>query len=81
MPSWVDFGNAYDLWQSDGFVAYRKPWLDAAAGLGGTIRAQLEHETVEGRFVDLDPAGALVMELADGSLRRIAAGDVFFPGT
>lgn len=73
------FGVAYDQWQSSGFPAFRQAWLDAAAGLDGTIRAQLEHEAIEGRFVDLDPSGALVMELTDGSQRRIAAGDVFFP--
>jgi BirA family biotin operon repressor/biotin-[acetyl-CoA-carboxylase] ligase len=73
------FGPAYGQWQSDGFLACRQAWLGAAAGLGGTIQAQLEHEVIEGRFVDLDPSGALVMEMCDGSLRRIAAGDVFFP--
>jgi BirA family biotin operon repressor/biotin-[acetyl-CoA-carboxylase] ligase len=73
------FGPAYREWRSVGFPACRGAWLEHAAGLGGPIIARLERETIEGRFVDLDPTGALVMQLADGSVRRIAAGDVFFP--
>jgi BirA family biotin operon repressor/biotin-[acetyl-CoA-carboxylase] ligase len=73
------FGPAYEEWRAAGFPACRNAWLEHAAGLGGPIIVRLEREEVEGRFVDLDPNGALVMELADGSVRRIAAGDVFFP--
>ena len=74
------FGPAYERWLAQGFPACREGWLEHAAGLGGTVTARLEHETVEGRFIDLDSSGALVMQLPDGSERRIAAGDVFFPG-
>jgi BirA family biotin operon repressor/biotin-[acetyl-CoA-carboxylase] ligase len=43
------------------------------------VVARLEREEVAGRFTDLDPDGALVMQLESGQQRRIAAGDVFFP--
>lgn len=74
------FGPAYGDWQALGFAACRQAWLDHAAGLGNVITARLEHEDVEGRFVDIDASGALVLTQADGSARRIAAGDVFLPG-
>ena len=37
-------------------------------------------ETLAGRFVDLDRDGNLLLALPDGTLRRIAAGDIFLPG-
>ncbi len=41
--------------------------------------ARLEREEVAGHFADLDPNGALIMQLDSGQQRRIAAGDIFFP--
>jgi biotin-(acetyl-CoA carboxylase) ligase len=34
-----------------------------------------------GSFRDLDGDGSLIVELSDGSLRKIAAGEVFLPQT
>jgi BirA family biotin operon repressor/biotin-[acetyl-CoA-carboxylase] ligase len=65
-------------WLDDGFAPARHAWLQHARGLGETIRVNLPHETLEGTFRDLDASGALVLELADGSTRTIAAGDVYF---
>lgn len=66
-------------WRADGFVPVRAAWLAAAQGLGGLVRVQLGNGSLEGRFVDLSPAGALCLEDADGLPRMVAAGDVFFP--
>ena len=40
--------------------------------------ARLGHETVAGRAEGVAPDGALRLRLADGTLRLISAGDVFF---
>ena len=40
------------------------------------VRVRLETLTLEGRFLDLDQDGALVIETG-GDRRRIAAGEVF----
>ena len=40
--------------------------------------ARLGRETIEGRAEGVGPDGALKLRLADGSLRLISAGDVFF---
>ncbi|WP_374308648.1 biotin--[acetyl-CoA-carboxylase] ligase [Dongia sp.] len=73
----AEFRPVYEAWRSGGFAAFRQEWLAHASGLGDTVLARLEREEVTGRFDDIDPDGTLVMGLADGSKRRIAAGDIF----
>ena len=70
------FSTRLDAWRRDGFAALRGPWRARAAGLGGPILARAMHETVRGRFVDVDADGALVIETSDG-VRRLHAADVF----
>ena len=61
------------------FAVTRREWLARAAHLGQEIEVRLPNETLTGRFADLDAEGTLVLEGANGR-RRIAAGDVYFPG-
>jgi BirA family transcriptional regulator, biotin operon repressor / biotin---[acetyl-CoA-carboxylase] ligase len=68
------------LWNSAGFEPIAEAWTRRAHGLGEACVARLGHETVEGVAEGLDTDGALRLRLADGSLRRISAGDVFFGG-
>jgi BirA family biotin operon repressor/biotin-[acetyl-CoA-carboxylase] ligase len=63
-------------WRDDGFAPIRAAWLERAFGVGDAITVRLDHERLEGRFVDLDADGALALATASGT-RRIAAGDVF----
>lgn len=63
-------------WRDAGFAPVREAWRQRAVGLGKTIEVRLAHDTIAGRFVDLDGEGALVLGLAEGD-RRIAAGDIF----
>jgi BirA family biotin operon repressor/biotin-[acetyl-CoA-carboxylase] ligase len=73
------FGPFYDAWREGGFRAIRADWLAFAAGVGERVVARLEREEIAGSFTDLDPDGALIMQLDSGQQRRIAAGDIFFP--
>jgi BirA family biotin operon repressor/biotin-[acetyl-CoA-carboxylase] ligase len=66
------------LWESAGFAPIAKAWTARAHGLGEWCVARLPAETVEGVAEGLDADGALRLRLADGALRRITAGDVFF---
>jgi BirA family biotin operon repressor/biotin-[acetyl-CoA-carboxylase] ligase len=66
-----------DRWAAGGFAAIRPLWLDRAGGLGQPIRVRLPQRELSGTFADLDPHGALVLALPDGSRRTITAGDVF----
>lgn len=61
-----------------GFAAVRQMWLDQAKGQGDIIAARLANGTVlEGRFLDLDHHGALLLQ-TDDALKTITAADIFF---
>ena len=65
-------------WLEDGFGPIREAWLRHAKGLGETIRVRLAKEELSGVFKELDEGGALRLELPQGGLRSITAGDVYF---
>ena len=65
-----------DAWRAHGFAPAREAWLARAWRRGETIELRLEDATLAGRFDGLDPAGALLLALSDGTRRRISAGDV-----
>jgi BirA family biotin operon repressor/biotin-[acetyl-CoA-carboxylase] ligase len=67
-----------ERWTALGFEPVLDAWLSRTTGLDGPATARLGHETVEGRAEGVAPDGALRLRLADGSLRLISAGDVFF---
>jgi BirA family biotin operon repressor/biotin-[acetyl-CoA-carboxylase] ligase len=66
------------IWRGAGLDAVIARWLVAAHRPGTALAARLpDGERVIGLFDGLDPAGALRLRLADGSVRVIHAGDVF----
>lgn len=67
-----------DRWEMLGFEPILDAWRARTAGLDGPAVARLGRETVEGIAEGVAPDGALKLRLADGSLRLISAGDVFF---
>ncbi|MEM6623245.1 MAG: biotin--[acetyl-CoA-carboxylase] ligase [Pseudomonadota bacterium] len=79
----LELASAFDRWrqvfQTAGFLAIRTAWLARAARLGAEIEVRLEKEVITGRFDDLDAEGGLVLDVG-ARQRRVAAGDVFFPG-
>jgi BirA family biotin operon repressor/biotin-[acetyl-CoA-carboxylase] ligase len=75
------FVRHMSLWDQFGFGLIAEDWTRRAVGMGGPCTARLDHETVEGLAEGLEEDGALRLRLADGSLRRISAGDVFFART
>ena len=60
-----------------GFAAIRVDWLARAAGIGGGLRVRLPGRELHGRGEAIDERGRLLLRLADGTLRAVAAGDVF----
>ncbi|MAL88632.1 MULTISPECIES: biotin--[acetyl-CoA-carboxylase] ligase [unclassified Brevundimonas] len=74
--------EAFGAWtkrrEALGFEVIRDAWTRRAHGLNAPAVARLGHETVEGVAEGLADDGALRLRLADGSLRLISAGDVFF---
>jgi len=64
-------------WQGgEGFADIRSDWLARAAGLGEDIRVRLPEREMRGRFLGLDEAGRLQVELP-GGLATVTAGEVF----
>lgn len=69
----------YENWLQKGFSVIRTHWLAHAEGVGKPLVARLANNHEErGLFETLDADGALLLRTADGQLRRILAGDVFF---
>lgn len=60
--------------RTQGFDPIRKDWLARAHHLEKTVVVN----GLTGTFVDLAPDGALCLVLADGTERRVHAGDVAF---
>lgn len=73
------FAPLYEAWEGTGFPAVEAAWRRRALGIGEPIVVQLQDAELRGVFRDLDRDGALRLALADGSERRISAGDVYFP--
>lgn len=51
-------------------------WRRLSVTLGRTVRIEGGAEALEGKAVDVDAEGALVLEVAGGGRRRVIAGDV-----
>jgi BirA family biotin operon repressor/biotin-[acetyl-CoA-carboxylase] ligase len=66
-------------WQAGrGFPAIRDAWLAAAIGLGSELSVVLDGRLVRGCFEGLGSDGAMLLRLADGTLRPLHAGEVTF---
>jgi len=77
------YATAFEAWYrrftTQGFAPIRAAWLNVAQGLGGAVTVRLHDTTFTGCFMDLDHDGSLLVD-CDGQIRRVTAGDVFFPG-
>ena len=63
-----------------GKAQLRADWLADATGIGAPIEVRMNDGVVTGVFEAVDRDGLLLLRMADGTPKRIAAGDVFFPG-
>jgi BirA family biotin operon repressor/biotin-[acetyl-CoA-carboxylase] ligase len=72
------FARWVERWRGEGIDVVRRRWVDRAHPLGTPLTARLPDGTAtDGLFDGLDPDGALILRLADGTRRVIHAGDVF----
>jgi BirA family transcriptional regulator, biotin operon repressor / biotin---[acetyl-CoA-carboxylase] ligase len=68
----------FEIWASQGFLAIQRAWLSRARGVGGPVTVRLGDVSVNGTFEDLDAEGCLQLRLADGTLKSVSSGEVFF---
>lgn len=71
-------GPWVETWRREGFAPLRGAWIARARGIGEPVVVRLEAETLTGLFAGLDEQGALLLD-AGSIVRRIMAGDVYFP--
>lgn len=68
-----------EIWdEGRGLAEIRRRWLCMAAGLGTEAAVRIDGAVLRGIFETIDEECRFVMRVADGSVRRIAAGDVHF---
>lgn len=68
--------EALDEFRAAGFEPFRRQWKDRSCTLERRVLVAGGRDHLEGRAVDIDSNGALVLECDDGSRRRILTGDV-----
>ncbi|EKF20194.1 biotin--[acetyl-CoA-carboxylase] ligase [Nitratireductor pacificus] len=74
--AWVDNSR---LWNAGrGLQQVRERWLERAAGLGAQVSIRLDGRVARGTFETIDEDCRFVIREADGSLLKVAAGDVHF---
>jgi BirA family biotin operon repressor/biotin-[acetyl-CoA-carboxylase] ligase len=65
-------------WTEHGFAPLRQAWLDRAAGLGDPVIVRLADAELGGVFDGLGHDGSLQLRFADGTLKPVSSGEVFF---
>lgn len=75
------FKHWRDVYLETGFDRVRKAWTARAIGMNQAVTARLSDRTIEGTARGLDEEGALILELLNGQVEKIHAGDVFFSQT
>ena len=74
--------NRFDHWWHvlgiKGFEPIGEAWTSRAHDVPGPVTVRLPNESFSGDALGLDANGALRVSLADGTIRDVHAGDVFF---
>src|SRR5262249_60092432 len=60
-----------------GFPVIVDNWLSHTRGIGEPISVRNGEVEMRGRFVGLDQSGRLMLEVGDGGIKTISAGEVF----
>ncbi|MFA6124914.1 biotin--[acetyl-CoA-carboxylase] ligase [Sphingomonas sp.] len=72
------FARWLGIWRGQGIAPVRARWTERAHPIGTALTTRLpDGSATDGLFGGLDPDGALILRLADGTSRVIHAGDVF----
>ena len=70
------FETYYKILQDEGFEPIRKRWKELSDIIGQRVSVEMIGMVRTGRVVDIDSDGVLILEDDQGSIQRIASGDV-----
>ena len=65
----------YTSFKNKDFECVISEWKRLSGTLGSHVRIETPAEEIEGKAIDINPDGALILELSDGSKKTIFAGD------
>ena len=71
-----ELDHGYAVLRSAGVPGVLRRWRDMSETIGQAVRVETPDAVVSGTASDIDEAGALLVRLADGTVRRVVAGDV-----
>ena len=73
----TQWASALESWHRGDWPALRAEWLERAHPLGTRLMVRdAGGQTIEGTFAGLEPHGAALLRLADGTTRAIHAGEI-----
>ncbi|MCK9276108.1 MAG: biotin--[acetyl-CoA-carboxylase] ligase [Syntrophales bacterium] len=70
--------NSYENFLTEGFEPIRRRWKELSHMIGANVTVTRGKQRVEGRAVDIDEGGALILQRTGGDLQRITFGDISF---
>ena len=71
------FASWKHIFENKGFDPIRVAWRDAAVNVPGPVTVKLPNEEFVGTAIDMGQNGALQVQLPDGTMREVHAGDVY----
>lgn len=75
MSGWLARWN-----EGRGFAFVREAWVARAGALGEVLSVHSGQDSRSGRFAGLDADGSLLLAMGDGTIDRVAVGDVALAG-
>lgn len=72
--------SLYELFVKEGFNPILEEWKNYAGFLGCKVEVTVPTGEMSGLASDVDPEGALVLKLEDGTVKRVFVGDVSLQG-
>jgi BirA family biotin operon repressor/biotin-[acetyl-CoA-carboxylase] ligase len=73
---WTRLEEWLDLYLETGFDAVRQRWKELSSTLGQGVLVRTDGRELRGVAVDIDAAGALLVQVDGGQVERVLAGDV-----
>jgi BirA family biotin operon repressor/biotin-[acetyl-CoA-carboxylase] ligase len=71
--------DEYERLFNEGFATIHKDWLQYSVTIGRQVKVNTLLGTLEGKAVNMDDEGYLLIEKADGETEKIVSGDVILP--